>query len=380
MDHLAAALSSCLARHVTALGLSTSFKPSPAQLQQVCSRMPMLRSLIFEPAGVVDDWRDVALTMPAMLRTLRFTSGMFRSAEVSRFLTCLSPLQSLHSLTLCLMWGFGPEGEENQAGVSYAPLSSLPRLTKLHIVSTALTPTQIHDLRALCLLEQFTLSTCGEQQLESLLEPPHNTRMQWTRLPCTHSLNDAVAARLPSLPRLELLSCFRFPPSLSSLALLSHLQSLRELVLYGHEGAENMDAMLLALTEPMPSSLMRFSLSSSSLTADELADLLSLMDHLLSLDLDSMSQLDSFLFVGSVCRTLRSFLICNCAHEELTPQRRIEALQESDMARLQELEICSFLSAQMDEDQLALLKPPSLLIPSLRKFAYRPLEMEDWYV
>jgi hypothetical protein len=104
------------------------------------------------------------------------------------------------------------------------------------------------------------------------------------------------------------------------------------------------------------------------------------MDHLLLLDLDFMSALASFLFVGSVCLTLRSFLICNCAHEELTPQRLIESVQESDMAQLEELEIYSSLSAQMDEDQLALLKPPSLLISSLRQFAYRPAEVDVWNV
>ncbi len=361
-----------LLRHVTSLDPSWTVELGPMQLQRVCRSMPFLRTLHFSPLPDVDWSEAQRLELPSTLLEvgLRCDEGDLKcGADVTALLSLLSSHQPPQTLRVWL-----DDSPDATSRLSFAPLQALPNLERLEVAclaeGIALSADQIQQLRALTQLQCLNIENGSEEQLLRLLEPPSNSQFQWRALPTKSDVTDAVAALLPALPRLRTLTCYVIPPTLSSLTFLAQMPALTSFNLISdceEDGeTERMDALLVALTAPLPR-IISFRLNNSYLSTQQLSTLLALMPHLHSLALTWMSDVSSLAFLAPVCSTLRSLILAGCKHAELTPGALLDGIAGLQLTNLR---ITRSLSAPLDAQQTAALTPPSTLLPTLEQFEY----------
>ncbi len=327
-ERLTAVLRSPLARHVSVMSCSSLPPPlllSRAQVQRIASRMRFLRDLRFLPAE--DDWSQ-PLPFPATLRTVSLFDGWrmddspqrviddaVAAARFNALIVIFARQEQLEELSLEVHHRVLP-------ALSFAPLQSLPALRSLGLSSSrtplTLTAVQAEELRALTQLD-FLDCAIDVASLLQLLQPPANSRLQWTRLPRGSPITDAVVALLPSLLRLRTLSLSSFPPSLSSLDFLAQLPSVTRLALsprFKHSGGysttdrERMDERLLALSITLPQ-VTNLTLSATMLTTQQLKALLAHIPQLRKLVLAHVHTIDALTFLEPVRHSLRSLLLLN---------------------------------------------------------------------
>ncbi len=369
LNFSAATPASALARHVGVLTMG-KLPLTLAQLQQICSCMLFLRELWFEiQPSREGNWSDLLLP-PSLLR-LHVSCEKVSGITVAQLIAAVSTHQQLEELHLTEPRQLHRLVETGAVRVSFAPLRAMSSLKQLYLRgSTWPTAAQIKDLRALVQLEELAIPECSEEQLLQLLEPQSNSQLQWTQLPSrtSDSLTDAVVALLPALPRLSSFEICILSAGLTNFNFLSQLPALTSVSLMaGSSDAshQRLDAMLLALSTPMPR-ITSFHCDRSDLASPQLAALLALMPNLQRLVLLSLSNLDSLSFLISLRTTLRFFRLQQCSHPKLTPAVLLEGLHGLLLTEFESLH-----SLMLHEQQLAALTPPSILLPTLSSFKYR---------
>ncbi len=370
-EQLAPVLQSRLARHVSSFdhpGLVVPHNWSRLEVQQIARRMPFLRRLCFAPLPA-DDW-SAGVRFPPTLHTimLRIDPYSTPAASINALLSTISQHHPLVDLRITLVTGSAIPRD-----MSFAPLQSLPALRRLHIHNNrsmelmTFTAAHMNELRALTQLEQLEL-LCDEATLLQLLEPPLNSQLQWTQLPCFAFITDAVAALLPSLPRLEKLSFMEFPVALSGLHFLTQLLHLTTLDLapVAWDSKERADALLLALTAMLPQ-VTNLEITYQKPSTPALLHLMARLPNLREVNLCSLIRLDDLTFLEPVRGSLRKLTLASC-HDGLT----FDALRVLSSFNLTHLTLDHTLRESLrDPALLALLTPPSTLIPTLQVFEHR---------
>ncbi len=353
-EEITSVMQSRIARHVTdGSHLRKSSDLSQQQVQQILRCMPFLRELRFTP--LADDEWSGAMRFPSTLHTIELRFPPISGASVNSLLRALSlhqPLVSLVALDLQFA-AFLP------AGVSFAPLQTLPALRHLTIHQSSpseveITHTQVLEMRALTQLEQLELR-CDESTMLQLLEPPH--QLQWTMAPYTGCITDAVAALLPTLPRLSAFSHSAFALSLTSLDFLAQLPALTSIRLRQMDGSR-MDALLLALSVSLPQ-VISLTLYGSDLTTQQLRGLMSRLPNLRELSLSGLRN-GRLTFLQPVYGTLRVLHLTACS---ISPESLVVL---HSCSQLTDLQLTHSLSKPLDVMYRWALTPPSPLIPTLR--------------
>ena len=364
------------------------------------------------------------LLFPSKLRVLclSFTSSSTniarQTAQLHSVFRALSGLSELQELTL---WLAGPRLDP---ALRFGGLASAPSLQDLrvHYSSTAdlaaaaleLNEDQVADLRMLGHLREVTLQGLNAACLGKLLAPrpradadalgrPH-AGLEWQVLE-VEDLTDEFAALLVNMPSLTSLQCVtdvrctsfafldpRNLPNLKRLGLKLPLAALPALVGGGGGGAVVAPAaaagvgdgsvMTLALAKEIVLDLQRcaglqeLAVYQCPFTCAQLASMLSCIPHLHSLTLSQLSSLESLAcFSDARCRSLWSSLthlsLFGCCHPalSLTELRHLHALRA-----LAHLDLHALFQERMDSHCQGLYRPPSVLMPALQRFHYRPAE------
>ncbi len=367
-EQIVAALPSRLARHVSVIGDWNEPGPlSAAQVQQIAGHMPFLRRLCFTSLPA-DDW-SAGVRLPPTLHTIMLRIDPYSTPipSINALLAAVSQHQQLVDLRICLV-----KDSVILREMYFAPLQALPALTKLRLGNSSMkllpfTSAQMNELCALTQLEQLELR-CDEAMLLRLLEPPYNSRLQWKRLPYFAPITDAVAALLPSLPRLEKLYFREFDVRLSSLNFLAQLAHLRtlELAPLSWDSKGRADPLLLALTVMLPQ-VTNVEISFWQPSTPALRHLMTRLPNLRELNLRCLSHLDGLTFLEPVRGSLRKLTLASW-HGALT----FDALRLLSSFNLTHLTLRYTLDAALrDPARLASLTPPSSLIPSLQQFDYQ---------
>jgi len=386
----AALFSSRLSRHVSSLAHScTSLWCHPQlQLMRVVAACPFLREL-----DLLVRWAHLgsntttnrrwaaelrSVVLPNTLRemTLQFSQhDSVAAAVVNAFLCLLGGHAPLSDLQLTFDTRL-PEG------VSFAPLQQAAKLRWLCIEQQGqegeqalpLTASQIAELRQLHLTTLELMLHTSEELLGFLQLP--GPPLQWCMLPNDDAVvTDVVAALLPTLPNLHTLFASSFQwEHISSFAFLPQMAQLRTLHVnlsdydLDEETQQRIAAALAALTRPLRS-LTAFRLSEVELSQPQLRALLALMPQLQRLTLMLIKSLCDFTPLLTAKATLRSLELSMCDHEDFHPNK---LMQLQHFEQLQELCLVYCFNQPLDRRSLAMLQPPSQLLPKLQKFDYEP--------
>ncbi len=362
-EQLASVMQSRLARHVGFLaGTSEPVVLSRPLLEEIAERMPFLRELHFSPLPA-DDWSG-EMQLPTALRTVWIR--LLPDGLASPLNALLESLSRHAPLTELRLEFDGPL----PAHISFAPLRSLPALSKLCIDDgradfVALTSTQCAELRMLVHLRSLEC-VCSEQAMLQLLQPPSNSQLQWTSLPSGSGITDAIAALIPALPMLSTLLLIEVSGELRSLDFLAQLPSLTQVHLYSTFDDEaslfHMDDLLGSLLVSIPQ-ITSFSLSSSRLSTAQLTALMTHLPQISKLLLSDDCGFDTLAFLDPVRATLRKLSLGRC--RGFSPD---ELLSLRDFA-ITDLSLKH--NAPLDRIHLWALTTPSPMVPSLEHFKYR---------
>ncbi len=208
---------------------------------------------------------------------------------------------------------------------------------------------------------------CDEATLLQLLEPPYNSRLQWTQLPDL-PVTDAIAALLPSLPRLGTVSIGAIPVELSSLDFLAQLPHLTALQISPSDWDDwpRATALILALTTSLPS-VTSLEVMFRDVSMPALRHLMARLPNLRELNLRYLVHLDGLTFLEPVRDSLRKLTLFSCFGG-----LAFDALRVLSSFSLTHLTLENTLaSSLLDTARLAMLTPPSSLIPMLQVFKRR---------
>jgi len=208
--------------------------------------------------------------------------------------------------------------------------------------------------------------------LRRLLRQPH--QLQWQRMRLPYPLDDEVTALLPQLPSLTAISgtarCgdfgwLRCLPNLTDVDLaFSHREDVADraaALVAGLQHCTNIEVLALS-----GSSVFLQLSGCTDLTAAHLADLLPRLPRLRGLSLDFLG-IDSLAFLAQPPMTSQLSILClrSCSQLPPTELRRIHSLRG-----LEYLNLSDSFSAPLDSAALALLEPPSAVLPRLDDFWY----------
>ena len=354
---------STVGRHVAQLGADEIHISITLGLLSVVARlMPQLRGLSCDlkltPAQAL-------LTFPPGLRELhlRITDGP-TAADINAALRVVSRLPLLEGFILHL--------NDFDEQISFAPLSSLPLLRHLSILSPPHRPefsdAQVAELRALTLLQRLDVRPMSTPLLRRLLKQPHD--LQWRRMILPDDLSDAVVALLPQLPTLTGFGAV-FGNATSAMS-CSNFDFLRQLPQLTHVGfrisepstAARIDSLMAAL--PCCSQI-EFLTISTDISAAHLSELLPRLPQLRTFCLgNSRAETLSFLAQPPMTRQLAVLRLISCSRLPLTELRHVHALRG-----LEDLLLLASFDEPMDSLCQSLHTPPSALMPQLKKFFFK---------
>ena len=299
------------------------------------------------------------LIFPANLRRLQIhMAGPAGAADISAALGAIGRLSLLEELTV---WPLG-----HTAQLSFAPLAGLPRLRSLSVWppkdAREFSDAQVDELRALPRLQQLNVHPTLPL-LRRLLRQPHN--LQWQNISLPDLLNDEAAALLPQLPTLTVIerstSCSRF----DWLARLPNLRDVRLSFEWPKDAAARADSLVAGLRCCTKIEILELS-DCADLTADRLANLLPRLPQLRELRLHCL-RVDSLSFLAQPPLTsqLRRLELWHCLWLPPGELRHVHSLRG-----LTKLELVHSFTAPLDSAELALLEPPSAVMPRLDHFRY----------
>lgn len=352
---------SAMGRHITHL-LCASRSMSLPDLVFVLSNMPQLHELRCHLLSV-DQAPPPPLPLAPFsseLRELGLVCDGVESAVVDWTPTMavigrISALESIH-------FNFGVLDSRT----SFAALAGLPLLRDLSMYKknwlSALSDTQIDELRALLQLQKLTGQSWSNSQLSRLVQGSHRSQLQNIGRITPDGLNEPTAL-LPQLPSLTTLECH----GSTDFAFLTRLPHLTHIELTCVTVRARMDELVDGLRSC--TKLKSLSISHCrALTAGHLAQILLPLKSLKSLtfqnlDIESLS----FLSVdpGGVAKQLTTLRLICCKKLPLADLDHVVALRSLEMLAIQ-----GSFTEPMDADRQTSFRSPSRLMPTLTSFHY----------
>ena len=351
--------SSVLSKHVS--GLSGTAELRFKAVSTLALSMPQLTSL---NCSVFPSLPNEVIRLPHRLQTLDLNLGKHTAAGINAIIKGVCPLKAMTKLKLTF--------QAVTPAINFEPLAAVESLQHLHLDVTSsvseLSDAQVEQLRALPRLHWMAVENLSSLSLSRLLRTPHD--LQWQQIQSVTTVDAVASAALSGLPTLHSL----FTESCEDIGFLTHLVQLRALDLNTLDWPETVTADAVVGGLSCCTQLTDLTLA-APLNGHHLSVLLPRLPRLTALRLLFMDELESLECLSSdpIVHQLRSLQLTCCQNLD-----SVELLHVHRLKVLESLSISQSFLDPLGNLEIHLFTPPSILIPTLKKFEYEPPDIDWW--